>query len=114
MYSLAYFVTKSADGSKLEVRGEVRDGNSNGKLLEEKANPTLGFTNIYTPPTGATPTTPPGKVVPPPSVTKTTVTASGGKLPQTGQLWWPIWLLSAVGIALIVGGIMMKNRSKKV
>lgn len=32
------------------------------------------------------------------------------KLPQTGQLWWPVPLMVACGIVLMVGGILVKKR----
>lgn len=34
-----------------------------------------------------------------------------GGLPQTGQLWWPVYLLSAVGIALFVMGMIRRKRA---
>ena len=33
------------------------------------------------------------------------------KLPQTGQLWWPVPLLGALGIALVVLGLIRRSRS---
>jgi len=32
------------------------------------------------------------------------------KLPQTGQLWWPVWLLAAAGILTLTTGIWEKKR----
>ena len=106
VYSLAYFVTKSEDGSELEVRGEVRDGSSNGKLISEKTNPKLSYTNTYTP------SVPPEQSVTPATPYVHNVTPSG-KLPQTGQLWWPIWLLAALGIVLIAGGVAIKKHASR-
>ena len=37
--------------------------------------------------------------------------ASGGKLPQSGQLMWPIPVLAVAGLAFIVLGIAMRKRS---
>ncbi len=34
------------------------------------------------------------------------------KLPQTGQLWWPVVPLSIGGILLIAGGLAIKNKKK--
>ena len=31
-------------------------------------------------------------------------------LPQTGQLWWPVPVLCAAGLALVIGGYMLKRR----
>ena len=38
-----------------------------------------------------------------------TTTPGGGKLPQTGQLWWPVPVLFAVGLALIVLGVARRR-----
>ena len=32
------------------------------------------------------------------------------KLPQTGQLWWPVWLLTAVGVLMLTGGFAAQKR----
>lgn len=50
---------------------------------------------VYTPPT--TPPTPPGK---PPK----------GKLPQTGQLWWPVPVMAIAGTVLIAAGLRAKRK----
>lgn len=39
-------------------------------------------------------------------------THTGDKLPQTGQLWWPIPILIAAGVLLIVVGAVRKKKSK--
>lgn len=36
---------------------------------------------------------------------------AGAKLPQTGQLWWPVWILAAAGSVLVLAGIVARNRS---
>lgn len=33
----------------------------------------------------------------------------GGKLPQTGQLWWPVPVLAAVGLLMIVIGLLRRR-----
>lgn len=33
-----------------------------------------------------------------------------GKLPQTGQLWWPVMVLDAAGAVFIAAGIAVRNR----
>lgn len=38
-----------------------------------------------------------------------TTAPGGGKLPQTGQLWWPVPVLFAVGLALIVLGVARRR-----
>ena len=37
--------------------------------------------------------------------------ASGGKLPQTGQLWWPVPVLACGGLGCIVVGLIRKRRA---
>ena len=34
----------------------------------------------------------------------------GSKLPQTGQLWWPVPLLCTAGLVLLAAGLMLKKR----
>lgn len=34
-------------------------------------------------------------------------------LPQTGQLWWPVWVLSIVGILMIAIGVILRKRSAR-
>lgn len=36
---------------------------------------------------------------------------SGGKLPQTGQLWWPVPVLALCGIALTLGGETVRKKA---
>lgn len=48
-----------------------------------------------------------------PSSTPFTSTTTGTKLPQTGQLWWPVWILAAAGSLLVVVGLVAKSRSEK-
>lgn len=38
--------------------------------------------------------------------------AEGGGLPQTGMLWWPVWILAAAGIVLLGIGIVRKKTSR--
>jgi hypothetical protein len=57
-------------------------------------------------------------VTPPPTVTpaqpspapSATPTPSQPKLPQTGQLWWPISLLALCGLVLILIGVKLRNK----
>ena len=37
--------------------------------------------------------------------------SSGGKLPQTGQLWWPVPVLACGGLGCIVVGLIRKRRA---
>ncbi len=63
---------------------------------------TFTVTNRYNPPPvepTPTPDTPPTPTEP-------------NKLPQTGQMWWPVPVLGAAGIALCGAGIAFKYKSK--
>jgi hypothetical protein len=64
-------------------------------------------TNTYTPPTETpsptpTPTTPNTPTTSTPKTPTTTTTTT--KLPQTGQLWWPVTILALSGLAMLVLG----------
>jgi hypothetical protein len=39
--------------------------------------------------------------------------ASASRLPQTGQLWWPVWVLSALAAVLVVIGLFLRLSGKK-
>lgn len=73
------------------------------------------FRNIYTAPEETEPvettepkaTQPGGSVLP--DDTDETTEASGGKLPQTGQLWWPVPVLLILGIAFILIGLIRRR-----
>lgn len=39
-------------------------------------------------------------------------TESGGKLPQTGQLWWPVVPLSIGGVLLVSAGLAVRSKKK--
>lgn len=74
---------------------------------------------VTSPGTTTTPTPTPTTTNPPTKTTNTpgkpanhvtTLEKTVGKLPQTGQLWWPLPLLIAAGAALIIGGCLMKKK----
>ncbi len=46
----------------------------------------------------------------PPTPTPTPTPPSGKKLPQTGQLWWPVPVLAAAGLAFLVVGALVRRR----
>lgn len=50
------------------------------------------------------PTKPTSPATPPPS-------SGGGKLPQTGQLWWPVPVLTCGGLGCIVVGLLRRRRA---
>ena len=39
--------------------------------------------------------------------------AADERLPQTGQLWWPVPVLAGVGIALVVAGVLRRRGSRR-
>jgi LPXTG-motif cell wall-anchored protein len=47
---------------------------------------------------------------PAPSTTPTPTTTATPKLPQTGQLWWPITLLAMCGLVVILLGLGLRKR----
>jgi len=53
------------------------------------------FTNVYTPSDNPPPSPPPDK------------------LPQTGQLWWPVPVLALAGVAMLIVGIVLRRKSEK-
>lgn len=64
-------------------------------------------TEIVVPPT----TTPKGTPTPTPGKPNTPSSSSSKSvLPQTGQLWWPIPVLCGFGLALVIGGFMLKKK----
>lgn len=42
-----------------------------------------------------------------------TQTSTGGKLPQTGQLWWPVFVLGGVGVVVLSYGIRVTADRKR-
>lgn len=40
-------------------------------------------------------------------------TVPSDKIPQTGMLWWPVLLLGGLGVALVIGGVMLRKGSKE-
>jgi len=73
-------------------RAVIKEGDANGKVLYEGTEPetfVFGYKNIY------------GEV-PPPS-----------PLPQTGQIWWPMIVMAAIGIAFISVGVGISKRGRK-
>lgn len=62
-------------------------------------------TNTYQTETSTTPSDTTGD-------TTDTTSTSGTKLPQTGQLWWPVILMGAAGLLLVVVGFLWKKKDK--
>lgn len=47
------------------------------------------------------------------SSTVTTTIKNGGKLPQTGQLWWPIPILSIAGMVFLSAGLVIRSKDSR-
>ena len=63
------------------------------------------------PPTRRPSTTPSPTSTPRTSTTvRRTSTTSRTTLPQTGQLWWPIWVLCPAGLLLVLIGLRLRRR----
>lgn len=125
VFWIKYVVGLNAAEDSLEIKQtEVRLGGSTGEVYT--VTDAFPFENEYIPPTPTpylpegyyydkTPTpspspTPPGDNYVP---TSTPVPDDGGRLPQTGQLWWPIWVLCCCGAVLIIAGVVVTRRSSK-
>lgn len=83
----------SSDGNWRVVEKEVPE---NYRTRVEKDGSTYVITNKYRQ-----------------TETSKTPASTGGKLPQTGQLWWPVPLLAAGGVIFLSVGIMIKRRERK-
>ena len=46
-----------------------------------------------------------------PKKTTTRTTKTSGRIPQTGQLWWPVFAGASLGLILIVSGIVIRRKS---
>lgn len=62
-------------------------------------------TNTYQTETSTTPSDPTDD-------TADTTSSTGTKLPQTGQLWWPVILMGAAGLLLVVLGFLWTKKNK--
>ena len=43
----------------------------------------------------------------------TSAVESAARLPQTGQLWWPVWLLAGIAAVLVILGLILRISGKK-
>lgn len=51
------------------------------------------------------------KVIPTPTRKPTVTPTHPPKLPQTGQMWWPVFVLAAAGIACLMIGMAVRRRN---
>ena len=118
---LLYQTTASNGGKKLTpflLSVPQRDPKTGAEIYAVSAAPKSGIT---TPPPSISPSPSPS-VSPSPSHTPRpsytpyypTVTYTPGKsyvyLPQTGQLWWPVPVLAALGVVLVISGLLLRRR----
>ena len=114
---LLYQKTASKDGKKLTpflITVPQQDPKTGAEIYAVSAAPKSGIT---TPPPSVTPShTPTPTHTPWPTYTPhyPTVTYTPGKsyvyLPQTGQLWWPVPVLAALGVVLVISGLLLRRR----
>ena len=114
---LLYQTTASKDGKKLTpflLSVPQRDPKTGAEIYAVSAAPKSGIT---TPPPSVTPShTPTPTHTPWPTYTPhyPIVTYTPGKsyvyLPQTGQLWWPVPVLAALGVVLVISGLLLRRR----
>ena len=84
-----------ADGSRIVWQVTEKDL-KNYTVLVTQEGITFVVTNTYSPGDGSD-KTPPGP---------------GGKLPQTGVLWWPVPVLAGSGILLLFGSSLLKRKDR--
>lgn len=87
-------------------------------VSSEREGFTVKLTNTsekeYNPPEEPVPDSPkPDKDNPPePTVSGGSDSQTGNKLPQTGTLWWPVPVLSALGLVCIVIGLIRRQKDE--
>lgn len=86
------------DGSRI-VWQVTEKGLKDYTVLVTQEGITFVVTNTYSPGDGSDHNTPPGS-------------GNGGKLPQTGVLWWPVPVLAGSGILLLFGSILLKRKDR--
>ncbi len=100
--------TQFAIVNTVQSSNEVPTEPSTPESTEPTEEETTGDTTEATiPPTTEVPPT--TEAPPPPS---TTTTAEQEKLPQTGQLWWPVPVLGFMGIIFIAVGLRISSEEK--
>ena len=99
--------------------GVVREGitfviKNTYKPSSSEQTPTTPDGQTTTTPDGKTPTTSPGGKTPTTTPGGKTPTTPGGssKLPQTGQLWWPVPVLLSMGLLFILIGLIRRRGYK--
>lgn len=99
-----YTWDKLEEGHKYSVKELTKLSGYTVNVSEDKG--VFSITNTKTTPT-PTPTSPPRGTTPRPSTP-----GSSPKLPQTGQPWWPVFVLTAMGLFFILLGMTTRERRK--
>ncbi len=114
-----YTVTTNGSVGSNSATGTVEAGKTQNVLVVNDKPETPEKPNI--PSTPSTPTTPTSNKPSTPSTPNTPSQSTPSspsssvveKLPQTGQLWWPVSLLAAAGLVLFIGGWKLNRREQK-
>jgi hypothetical protein len=96
-----YTVTSVAENAVFVVTNTYREE------TPEEPTPTSPAPSAPVSPVPSTP------VSPAPSTPTTPTTPTQSRLPQTGQLWWPVSLLSVAGLTLILTGLSLRKKENE-
>jgi hypothetical protein len=99
-----YTVTSVAENAVFVVTNTYREE------TPEEPTPTAPTSPAPSAPVSPVPSTP---VSPVPSTPTTPTTPTQSRLPQTGQLWWPVSLLSVAGLTLILTGLSLRKKENE-
>lgn len=104
--------TQASDGydviDPFVVTVPVQDETTGALAYDVNASPKAGVATATPVPSSQKTTT-----TPTPTRQTAQTPASASKLPQTGQLWWPVWILGAAGVALIVAGAAWRRHARR-
>lgn len=108
VYRIVYTVTEQASGisaenKSLHVTQSVYRGETGSQRVAQNSQ-NVSFHNTYT---ESTPQSPSAK----PEGPSGTIKKTRETLPQTGQLWWPVWALAGAGGALVIAGSVRRKKS---
>ncbi len=78
-------------------------------IITKKKEGSQPTTPPVNPPTN-TPVNPPAVEVPGNPTTNQPAITPPGQLPQTGQLWWPVYALVCMGLLFLIAGVVVKRR----
>lgn len=104
-----YYVKYGSDGAELTVVNTLID------VLGGEDTRTTTTTTTTTTSTETTTVTTTSQTTNTSSTTTTVVTTvtTGGKLPQTGQLWWPVPILCIAGMVFVSAGLIVRSKDSE-